>query len=381
VSLFADDHVAPATERPRRRITVGGVSLVVAFALLIVLALAPSPYVIQQPGPVFDTLGSVPTGEEGEDGEEVPMIEVSGTETFETEGSLDMLTVSVVGTPEQRPTWFEVATSWFDASKAVLPIEAVYPPGVTTEQRDEENATLMTDSQQTAVAAALRALDYDVEEEVVVGDIPEGAPAEGRLEVGDVIVRANGEAVDTVTTLRRIIADNGPSKPVSFDIRRGGEDETVDVTPAEQTLDDGSSSVAVGVVASSSYEFPFDVSIQLENVGGPSAGMMFALGIIDKVTEGPLNDGRSIAGTGTIDDDGKVGPIGGIRQKLYGADNAGAEIFLAPAANCDEVVGHVPGDLEVFAVATLDESLDVLAAIGGDGDVESLPTCEDVLAG
>jgi PDZ domain-containing protein len=381
VSLFADDHVAPAAERPRRRITVGGVSLIVAFALLIVLALAPSPYVIQQPGPVFDTLGSVPTGEDGEDGEDVPMIEISGTETFDTEGSLDMLTVSVVGTPEQRPTWFEVATSWFDSSKAVLPIEAVYPPGVTTEQRDEENATLMTDSQQTAVAAALRALDYDVQEEVVVGDIPEGAPAEGRLEVGDVILRANGEAVDTVTTLRRIIADNGPSKPVSFDIRRDGEDETVDVTPAEQTLDDGSSSVAVGVIASSSYEFPFDVSIQLENVGGPSAGMMFALGIIDKVTEGALNDGRSIAGTGTIDDDGKVGPIGGIRQKLYGADNAGAEIFLAPAANCDEVVGHVPGDLEVFAVATLDESLDVLAAVGGDGDLESLPTCEDVLAG
>ncbi|RWZ49699.1 PDZ domain-containing protein [Labedella phragmitis] len=381
MSLFADDHVAPPAERPRRRITVGGVSLVVAFALLIVLALAPSPYVIQQPGPVFDTLGSVPTGEDGEDGEDVPMIEVAGTETFETEGSLDMLTVSVVGTPEQRPTWFEVATSWFDRSKAVLPIEAVYPPGVTSEQRDEENATLMTDSQQTAVAAALRALDYDVEEEVVVGDIPEGAPAEGRLEIGDVILRANGEAVDTVTTLRRIIADNGPSKPVSFDILRDGADETVDVTPAEQTLDDGSSSVAVGVVASSSYEFPFDVSIQLENVGGPSAGMMFALGIIDKVTEGPLTDGRSIAGTGTIDDDGNVGPIGGIRQKLYGADNAGAEIFLAPAANCDEVVGHVPGDLEVFAVATLDESLDVLAAIGGDGNVEALPTCEDVLAG
>lgn len=378
MSLFADDPVAPAAQRPRRRVTVGGVSLVLAFALLIVLALAPSPYVIQQPGPVFDTLGTVQTGE---DGDEVPMIEISGTETFETEGSLDMLTVSVVGTPEQRPTWFEVATSWFDASKAVLPIDAVYPPGVTTEQRDEENAALMTDSQQTAVAAALRALDYDVEEEVVIADIPEGAPAEGRLEIGDVILRANGEAVDTVAALRRIIADNGPSSAVSFDIRRDGSDETVDVTPAEQTLDDGSSSVAVGVVASSSYEFPFDVSIQLENVGGPSAGMMFALGIIDKVTEGPLTDGRSIAGTGTIDDEGVVGPIGGIRQKLYGADNAGAEFFLAPASNCDEVVGHVPGDLDVVAVGTLDEALDALAAIGGDGDVASLPTCEDALAG
>lgn len=381
MSLFADESVAPSVDRPRRRIRPGGVILVIAFVLLALLALAPSPYVIQQPGPVFDTLGNVPTGQVDEDTEEVPMIEIAGTETFETEGSLDMLTVSVVGTPEQRPTWVEVALSWFDASKAVLPIEAVYPPGVTSEQRDEENAALMTDSQQTAVAAALRALDYEVQEEVVVGDIPDGAPAEGRLEVGDVLLRANGETVDTITALRRIIADNGPDSAVSFDIRRDGADETVEVTPAEQTLDDGSTSVAVGIVPTSSYEFPFEVSIQLENVGGPSAGMMFALGIIDKVTEGPLTDGRTIAGTGTIDDDGNVGPIGGIRQKLYAAEGADADYFLAPAANCDDVVGHVPGDLDVYAVATLDEALRVLETAGDGGDVDSLPTCEDVIAG
>ncbi len=379
MSLFVDDPVVPA-DRPRRRgATIGGVALVLAFALLIVLALAPSPYVVQQPGPVFDTLGTVPTGEE--DDEEVPMIEVEGTETFETDGSLDMLTVSVVGTPQQRPTWFEVATAWFDPSKAVLPIESVYPPGVTTEQRDEENAALMTDSQQTAIAAALRALDYEVVEEVTIADIPEGAPAEGRLETGDVVLAANGEPVDTVATLRRIIADNGPSRPVSFDIRRDGEERSVEVTPAEQTLDDGSTSVAVGVIASSTYEFPFDVSIQLENVGGPSAGMMFALGIIDKVSDGSLTGGRSIAGTGTIDDEGTVGPIGGIRQKLFAADGAGAEYFLAPAANCDEVVGHVPGGLDVYAVETLDEALAVLDTVDGDGDTASLPRCEDVLAG
>jgi PDZ domain-containing protein len=380
VSLFADDlvvHTPPRRAR-RRGHTVGWISLVVAFLLLLVLALAPSPYVVQQPGPVFDTLGTVPVGE---DGDEVPMIEVEGAETYDAEGSLDMLTVSVVGTPEQRPTWFEVAMAWFDQSKAVLPIESVYPPGVTSEQRDEQNQTLMTDSQQTAIAAALRALDYDIGQQVTIGDISEGSPADGVFEVGDVIERANGESVTDVAALRRIIADNGASAPVSFDVLRDGDETALEVTPAEQTLDDGSSSVAVGVIASSTYDFPIDVSIQLDNVGGPSAGMMFALGIIDTLTPGSLGDGRTVAGTGTIDDAGAVGPIGGIRQKLFGAEEAGAELFLAPASNCDEVVGHVPDGLDVYAVSTLDDALEVLETTGEGGDTGALTTCDEIVTG
>jgi PDZ domain-containing protein len=291
------------------------------------------------------------------------------------------LTVSVVGTPEQRPTWFEVAMAWFDRSKAVLPIESVYPPGVTSEQRDEQNQTLMTDSQQTAIAAALRALDYDIGQQVTIGDISEGSPADGVFEVGDVIERANGESVTDVAALRRIIADNGASAPVSFDVLRDGDETALEVTPAEQTLDDGSSSVAVGVIASSTYDFPIDVSIQLDNVGGPSAGMMFALGIIDTLTPGSLGDGRTVAGTGTIDDAGAVGPIGGIRQKLFGAEEAGAELFLAPASNCDEVVGHVPDGLDVYAVSTLDDALEVLETTGEGGDTGALTTCDEVVTG
>jgi PDZ domain-containing protein len=123
------------------------------------------------------------------------------------------------------------------------------------------------------------------------------------------------------------------------------------------------------------YDFPIDVTIQLNNVGGPSAGMMFALGIIDTLTPGELNAGETVAGTGTITAGGEVGPIGGIRQKMWGARDAGAEWFLAPEANCDEVVGHIPGDLQVFSVATLDDALDVLDAVREDGDLEALPTC------
>src|SRR5690606_29813888 len=129
-----------------------------------------------------------------------------------------------------------------------------------------------------------------------------------------------------------------------------------------------------GIIVGSDYEFPFAVQIQLENVGGPSAGMMFALGIIDKLTPGALNGGERVAGTGTISSTGEVGPIGGIQQKMHGAKNAGAEWFLAPASNCDDVAGHVPAGLTVFAIDTLDDALVALAAVRSTGDASGIPT-------
>src|SRR5690606_10810906 len=121
-------------------------------------------------------------------------------------------------------------------------------------------------------------------------------------------------------------------------------------------------------------DFPFDVTIQLDNVGGPSAGMMFALGIVDVLTPGEATGGEDIAGTGTIAGDGDVGPIGGIRQKLYGARDAGADWFLAPQENCDEVTGHVPDGLRVVSVDTLADALTAVDAIA-HGDVDGLPAC------
>jgi len=123
------------------------------------------------------------------------------------------------------------------------------------------------------------------------------------------------------------------------------------------------------------YDFPFEVSIQLDNVGGPSAGQMFALGIMDKLTPDSLNGGKRVAGTGTIDNVGNVGAIGGIRQKMYGARSAGATIFLAPASNCDEVTGHIPAGLQVFAVKTLSDSVKVLDAVRAGSSTADLPTC------
>ena len=352
------------------KLGLGVWALIVALVALVVLTFLPSPYVIQRPGPVYDTLGTAKDA----DGEEVPLISVDGAETYETAGTLDLTTVQVVGNRERTPSWFELALAWMDSSRAVVPLDSVFPEGVTTEQRDERNATLMVDSQHEATAAALNELGYDTGAEVVVVDVVADSPAAGVLESDDVVTAIDGVAVDSATTLRERIQEAG-GDPVSLTVLRDGEEQTVEVTPEKHT-EGGTTTWLIGITLRTDYDFEIDVTIQLDNVGGPSAGMMFALGIIDTLTPGELNGGENVAGTGTIDAAGTVGPIGGIRQKLYGARDAGAEYFLAPEANCDEVVGHVPDGLQVIRTATLDESLAALEVIADGGDVDALPTCE-----
>ncbi len=354
------------------KLGLGVWALIVALIALVVLTFLPTPYVIQRPGPVYDTLGTAP----GADGEKVPLIHVEGAETYETAGTLDLTTVQVVGNRERTPSWFELALAWTDRSRAVVPIESVFPEGVTTEQRDERNATLMVDSQHEATAAALNELGYDTGAQVAVVDVVEDAPAEGELETDDVIAAIDGTAVTSATEVREAIQDAG-GDPVELTVLRDGAERTVEVAPEERTDGDATTWV-IGVTLRTDYDFEIDVTLQLDNVGGPSAGMMFALGIIDTLTPGELNGGENVAGTGTIDAQGTVGPIGGIRQKLYGARDAGADYFLAPASNCDEVVGHVPDGLTVLSTSTLEESLTALEAIADGGDLGALPTCDVV---
>ncbi|WP_136029961.1 YlbL family protein [Microbacterium sp. PF5] len=358
-------------ERPRAgKLGLGVWALIVALAALAVLTFLPSPYVIQRPGPVYDTLGTAKNA----DGEQVPLISVEGAETYETGGTLDLTTVQVVGNRERTPSWFELALAWLDSSRAVVPLDSVFPEGVTTEQRDERNATLMVDSQHEATAAALNELGYDTGAQVVVVDAVEDSPANGLLEPDDVITAVDGTPVTSATRLREAIQDAG-GDPVALTVQRDGAEQVVEVTP-EKHEEGGTTTWLVGITLRTDYDFEIDVTIQLDNVGGPSAGMMFALGIIDTLTPGELNGGKDVAGTGTIDAEGDVGPIGGIRQKLYGARDAGADYFLAPASNCDEVVGHVPDGLQVIRTATLEESLAALDVIADGGDTSGLPTCE-----
>jgi PDZ domain-containing protein len=376
VALFTDDDLQPDSStpperiRPKRSVIVGWSFVGAAFILTLVLALVPAPYVIEQPGPVFNTLGTdQPVGSEPSK-DAKPLITIPSKTTYPTAGSLDLLTVSVVGNPDSLPSWIEVASAWFTPSKAVLPVDAVFPPGTTTEQSNKENAQLMVDSQQDAIAAALNELGYVYPQEVVVKQIIKGSPADGVLKVGDEIITVNGVHVPGVQTLRDLLKANGAGKPAAIGILRDGKASTVQITPEKS-----GPTVIVGIGAGMHYTFPFDVNIQLNNVGGPSAGQMFALGIIDKLTPDQLNGGQRVAGTGTIDNEGNIGAIGGIRQKMYAARDVGNKWFLAPQVNCDEVTGHIPSGLTVFAVKTLDDSLKVMKALSSDSSTAGFPRC------
>ena len=368
MSLFTD--VEP--ENPRRRSGgwLGWSLLALATVGVVVVALVPAPYVIERPGPVFDTLGSVTI-----DGDEVPLIDIPLEETYPTTGSLNMLTVTIAGDRENPLRWLDVATAWLDPSKAVVPLDAVYPVGVSVEESSEASRIQMEVSQQEAIAAALTRVGYDFTSTLTIAGLTEGSAADGIVEEGDEIVSLNGETYLYVSQMREAIAANGVDKPMTLVVDRDGEEKTLEVTPA-LSPENGSAErqPVLGVLISNAYDFPFDVSIQLENVGGPSAGQMFALGIIDKLTKGDLNGGEDVAGTGTITGEGDVGPIGGIRQKMYGALDAGASYFLAPESNCDEVTGHVPKGLTVFAVEDLDDSLAALKGISS-GETAGLATC------
>ncbi|GAB3408913.1 PDZ domain-containing protein [Schumannella luteola] len=374
MTFFADQPVSAPAPRPRRRaprsVVVGWVLLVLGVVGTLVVGMTPAPYVIERPGPVFDTLGSQKV-----DGKATPLISIDGAKTYETSGQLDLLTVNILGSREQRLNWVDIALAWFDPAEAVVPLESIYPEGVSDKQVDEQSAVEMQNSQQEAIAAALRSLDYDVRGSVKVAGVEKGSPADGKLKADDVVVSADGTAVGDLDALRELISKHADGTPVSLVVRRSGVERTIDVVPAVAKAADGSDTVAVGVYTSIDYAFPIDVELKLDKVGGPSAGMMFALGIVDKLTPGEMTGGEHIAGTGTIDAAGEVGAIGGIRQKMYGAQRAGATFFLAPKSNCDEVVGHVPSGLTVYSVGTLKQAETAVEAIASGKGRAALPTC------
>lgn len=352
-----------------RRFGLGLWALVVALLGMVVLTFLPSPYVIQRPGPVYDTLGTA----QASDGSAVPLIDIEGARTYDAEGALRLTTVEVVGNRQNPPSWFELVRAWADPARAVLPVDAVFPQGLTSEQRNQRNATLMDESQNEATAAALRALGYEVPAEVEVVDLADDSPAEGILERGDHLVALDGTPLTSTPHLRAALQERGGAS-VDLTMRRGDEQVSVTVAP-QQVSQGGESSWVLGTYVTTHYTFPVDVAIQLDNVGGPSAGLMFALGIIDLLTPGDIAGGADVAGTGTIDSEGEVGPIGGIRQKLFGARDAGATFFFAPHQNCGEVIGHVPDGLQVIRTETLDDALASLEVIADGGDLTALPTC------
>ncbi len=336
------------------------VSGFLAIALGAVIALLPAPYAIYAPGPATNVLGRVGGA---------PLISITGAPTYPAGGTLDMTTVEVYGGPGRALSLPQVLQAWLSRSQAVLPQDEVFPQGQTASQVDSENAAEMTSSQQSATAAGLREAGFSVPETVTIAQVSPGVPAAKVLRPGDVITGINGVPTLDSAAVRAKITALRPGAAVVVQVRRGATTLQVHTSTTSQ----GGHTI-LGVGLNPTFRFPVKVRFDTRAVGGPSAGMMFALGIYDLLTPGSLTGGQQIAGTGTIDSAGNVGPIGGIAQKLVGARSAGARWFLAPAANCAEVVGNVPDGLRVVRTASLHQSRLAVQSIA-QGKGGSLPTC------
>lgn len=350
----------PRPDRPSRWVAALLSGAFLAMAVVATLSLVPLPYAVMSPGPVTDTLGTI-------GGQRI--IEVPEEAFHATDGRLFFTTVRVRGGPGERVTAFDVARAALDPSQDVYRAEDLFPRGATREQVSEENAAEMEGSQRVAAAVAERAMGQEVPLSVAVTAVVPDSAAVGLVEEGDVIVSVDGRAADSPSVVREAVRAHRPGDTVTIVVRRGAEELTI-----HPVLGEREGVASLGIVMTGRYELPVEVAIHTGAIGGPSAGMMFALGIYDLLTPGALPAGEAIAGTGTLADDGRVGPIGGIRQKLVGARDGGASWFLSPADNCPEVVGRVPDGLRVVRVSTFDEALSAVERIA-TGDPDSLPTC------
>jgi PDZ domain-containing protein len=339
------------------------VLLVSGFATVLLAALAallPVPYAALKPGPAINTLGS-------QNGKQ--LISVTGHQTYPATGTLDLTTVTVVGGPGGKLTVADLIVGVLDPSVAIVPEEEVFPTGQTQQQNQQQNQQEMATSQEEATAAALGELGITVPATLTISEVVAGAPAAAVLRHGDVLLAIDGVATGDLASVRTELQKVKAGEPVTVTVRRDGKEQKL---VARTRAADGRT--VLGILIDPSFHFPFTVKIQIDDVGGPSAGMMFALGIIDVLTPGSMTGGRHIAGTGTIDSDGVVGAIGGIQEKMIGARRAGATWFLAPAEDCPEVVGHVPDGLRVVRVSTLHEARQAVNAVAS-GNGSGLPTC------
>ncbi|MFC7549470.1 PDZ domain-containing protein [Plantactinospora sp. GCM10030261] len=340
----------------RRGVTVLLGAVITALLSVGVLT-APIPYVVLGPGPTVNTLGSA---------DDKQVIEVDGRQTSTSAGQLRLTTVGVQ--PEVK--LLGAVAGWFSPDEAVVPRELIYPPGQSREQVDERNKEDFVASQSSAETAALRELGYPVQ--VVVKAVTPGGPSADQLRPGDQITAVDGQPVSTARGLTELIRAKPAGTRFVINYLRGdgtgsatgsGAPRTAEVT----TRAEPGEPPRIGVEIEQKQPHPFQLKINLADIGGPSAGLMFALGIIDKLEPEDLTGGQVIAGTGTIDDEGKVGPIGGIPQKLVGAKRAGAKVFLVPADNCAEATANPQSGLALLRIGTLDEALDALETLRAGG--------------
>ena len=307
----------------------------------------PVPYVILSPGETFNTLGAVP-------GRTTQIIAVTGKKTNAISGTLILTTVNET---TGRVTVFDALVGWLQSDRIVVPHDAITPPGTSEKQQTQQDTQDFVGSQDNASAAAFCELGYP--KGVLIEGFSTGSKAQDLLKANDSLISINGQSVTTIATLTSVLQAATPGTTATVVISRTGTQQTVGlplIAPAA-----GSKGARMGVSVATGCVAPFSVDLGLaDEIGGPSGGLMFALGIIDKVGSTDLTKGVTVAGTGTIDPTGAVGAIGGIQLKMIAARRAGATVFLAPASNCGDVRGNIPKNLNVIKVDTLHSAIEDL---------------------
>jgi PDZ domain-containing protein len=334
-----------------RRISTLLVALVPILAFGLLAWVVTVPFVSLGPGPTFDTLGEV-------EGKQV--VDIEGIDVHKTSGHLNMTTVS------QRDdlTLGEALTFWMSGREQLVPRDLVYPPDKSKDEIDKANNTDFKRSEDSAEYAALSYLKYS--SAVTVANVSDPGPSVGKLQRGDAIDRFNNKPVANLEQFTALLKATKPGDTIVLDYRRKNAPAGVATITLGSNKDRDYGYLGVGVL--DAPWAPFSIDFNLANIGGPSAGLMFSLAVVDKLTTGDLNDGKFVAGTGTIDSDGKVGSIGGITHKMTAAREAGATVFLVPADNCDEAKSAHEDGLELVKVDSLTQAVDALHVISAGGE-------------
>ena len=336
----------PPSAQPVKGSSLLRTILLVALGIVVILAafLAPIPiFYAYLPGPVRDV---------------ERLVEVTGdARTYSSEGELLLTTVSV----DPQVTFVEMLQSQWDDSTAIVFKEEV-TQGQSFDQLLEDQREQMVDSKRRAQEVALAALGLGRPEGdgARVADTEDGAPADGKLQAGDVIREVDGTPVSTTCDVGREIDDHEVGEEVEVTYERDGAVGTVTLETASLPTDRGEPYIGI-YMRDVNYRFEPGVEVEFDTgrIGGPSAGLMMTLALYDRLTPDDLTSGRKVAGTGTIACDGGVGAIGGIEQKVAGAERAGADVFLAPEANAD-AARKVANDIEIVAVSDFAEAVEYL---------------------
>lgn len=322
---------------------------IVAFGVL--LAAVTVPYVSLGPGPTFDTLGKV-------EGKEV--VDIKGADVHPTKGHLNMTTVS----QRDNLTLGRALTLWMSGREQLVPRDLVYPPDKSKDEIDEGNAQEFKRSEDSAEYAALGYLKYAPA--VTVETVTKDGASTGKLKEGDAIDAVNGTPVTSLEQFQDLMAKTKPGDEVILDFRRKNAPPGIATIKLGSAPDKEQGVLGIGVVEAPWA--PFTIDFNLANIGGPSAGLVFSLAVIDKLTTGDLSGDKFVAGTGTIDADGKVGSIGGITHKILAAHEAGASVFLVPADNCEEAKSAHEDGMDLIKVENLDGAVDALKALSAGGE-------------